>query len=118
MRPRPILPRHPNCRCPYRQRLVLMLLLLLTACSTNAVQAAIQELITNPERADNGEDQVSFVVEPDGRVTCPVMLRSINSTMDKAVLTMTTRLPYFRPGHHNGQPVAVRFAVPAVITIR
>ena len=86
--------------------------------SPTAVQATLQKLITNPERVGNGEGLVSFVVEPDGRVTCPVMLRSINSTMDKAVLTMTTRLPYFRPGHHNGQPVAVRFAVPAVITIR
>jgi outer membrane biosynthesis protein TonB len=95
-----------------------MLLLLLTAYSTNAVQAALQELITNPERADNGEDQVSFVVEPDGRVTCPVVLRSIGSTMDKAVLTMTTRLPCFGPGRRHGQPVAVAAAVPAVIIIR
>ena len=86
--------------------------------SPTAVQATLQKLITNPERAGNGEGLVSFVVEPAGRVTCPVVLRSIGSTMDKAVLTMTTRLPYFGPGHHNGQPVAVRFAVPVVITIR
>ncbi|GAB2713654.1 hypothetical protein GCM10011495_16430 [Hymenobacter frigidus] len=85
MPPRPILPRHPSRRCPYRQRLVpmLLLLLLLTAYFANAqryvqyalgtaqvfsyveqmptlpgregptaVQAALQELITNPKRAD------------------------------------------------------------------
>ena len=95
-----------------------MLLLLLTACSTNAVQAALQELITNPEQADNGKDQVSFVVEPDGRVTCPVILRSFSSTMDKAVLTAALHLPRFGPGHHNGQFVTVRLAVPVVINIR
>ena len=94
-----------------------MLLLLLTACSTNAVQAALQKLITNPEQADNGKGQVSFVVEPDGRVTCPVILHSISSTMDKTVLTATLRLPRFEPSHHNGQLVAVRLAMPVVINI-
>ena len=39
--------------------------------------------------------KVSFVVEPDGRVTCPVMLRSIGSAMNNAVLTMNLRLPRF-----------------------
>ena len=87
-----------------------------------AVQAALQKLITNLKRTDNGEGQVSFVVEPDGRVTCPVTLRFIsstmnNSTMNKAVLTATLRLPHFEPSHHNSQPVAVRLAVPAVIDI-
>ncbi|WP_188561582.1 hypothetical protein [Hymenobacter frigidus] len=46
------------------------------------------------------------------------MLRSIGSTVDKAVLTMTTRLACFGPGRHHGQPVAVAAAVPAVIIIR
>ena len=64
--PRPILPRHPSRHCPYRQRLVLMLLLPLTAYSANAVQAALQELITNPERADNGEGQVTSWWSPMG----------------------------------------------------
>ena len=82
------------------------------------VQAALQKLITNPKRADNGEGQVSFVVEPDGRVTCRVMLRSVSSTMDKAVPTTTLRLPRFEPGHHNDQPVAVRLVVPVVINVR
>ena len=60
MPPRPILPRHASRRCRYRQRLVPMLLqlLFLTAYSATTVQAALQKLITNPKRADNGEDQV------------------------------------------------------------
>ena len=97
---------------------MLLLLLFLTAYSATTVQAALQKLITNPKRADNGEDQVSFVVEPDGRVTCVVILHSISSTMDKAVLTAALHLPRFGPGHHNGQFVAVRLAVPVVINIR
>ena len=83
-----------------------------------AVQTALQELIAYPERADNGEGQVSFVVEPDGRVTRPIMLRSISNTMDEAVLAAALRLPRFEPGRHNGQPVAVRLIVPVVVAIR
>ena len=83
-----------------------------------AVQAALQELIAYPERADNGEGQVSFVVEPDGRVTRPVMLRSISSPMDEAVLAAVLHLPRFEPGCHNGQHVAVRLVVPVLVAIR
>ncbi|MBH8570437.1 energy transducer TonB [Microvirga sp. STS02] len=82
------------------------------------LQAALQELIEYPERAPSGEGQVSFVVEPDGRVTRPVMLKPINSAMDEAVLTAALHLPRFEPGRHNGQPVAVRLAVPVLIDIR
>ena len=96
---------------------MLLLLLFLTAYSATTVQAALQKLITNPEQADNDKGQVSFVVEPDGRVTCVVMLCSINGTMSKAVLTATLRLPRFEPSHHNGQLVAVRLAMPVVINI-
>ena len=84
----------------------------------DGLQAALQELISYPELATNGNGQVSFVVEPDGRVTRPVMLKSIGSAMDEAVLAAALRLPRFTPGRHNGQPVAVRLAVPIVVEIR
>ncbi|WP_216690447.1 energy transducer TonB [Hymenobacter siberiensis] len=84
----------------------------------DGLQAALQELIEYPERASSGEGQVSFVVEPDGRVTRPVMLKPINSALDEAVLAAALRLPRFEPGRHNGQPVAVRLAVPVLIDIR
>jgi outer membrane biosynthesis protein TonB len=84
----------------------------------DGLQAALQELIEYPERASSGEGQVSFVVEPDGRVTRPVMLKPINSALDEAVLAAALRLPHFEPGRHNGQPVAVRLAVPVVVDIR
>jgi TonB family protein len=83
-----------------------------------AVQSALQELITYPERIANGTGQVSFVVEPDGRVTRPVMLQPIGPEMDEAILAAALRLPRFTPGQHRGQPVAVRLAVPVVVEIR
>lgn len=83
-----------------------------------SLQAALQELIAYPERITNGTGQVSFVVEPDGRVTRPVMLQPISPEMDEAVLAAALRLPRFTPGQHRGQPVAVRLAVPVVVEIR
>lgn len=83
-----------------------------------AVQAALQELISYPERASSGEAQVSFVVEPDGRVTRPLMLSSISSVMDEAILAAVQRLPRFEPGRHRGQPVAVRLVARIVVAIR
>ena len=82
------------------------------------LQAALQELMEYPERASSGEGQVSFVVEPDGRVTRPLMLKPINGALDEAVLAAALRLPRFEPGRHNGQPVAVRLAVLVLVDIR
>ncbi|MDB5236241.1 MAG: TonB family protein [Hymenobacter sp.] len=84
----------------------------------DGLQGALQELISYPERATNGAGQVSFVVEPDGRVTRPTMLQSISGPMDEAVLAAALRLPRFEPGRHNGQPVAVRVVVPVLVDIR
>jgi len=83
-----------------------------------AIQASLQELIIYPERAADGEGQVSFVVEPDGRVTRPVMVQGISGAMDEAVLAAALRLPRFVPGRHQGQPVAVRLLVSVVVDIR
>jgi TonB family protein len=83
-----------------------------------AVQSAWQELIVYPKLSPNGTGQVSFVVEPDGRVTRPTMRQSMSPMLDEAILTATLRLPRFEPGRHNGQPVAVRLTVPVVVDIR
>ncbi|UOQ98062.1 energy transducer TonB [Hymenobacter sp. 5317J-9] len=84
----------------------------------SALQSALQELIHYPERAANGTGQVSFVVEPDGRVTRPVMLKSIAGPVDEAVVAAALRLPRFTPGRHRGQAVAVRLVVPVLVDIR
>ena len=82
-----------------------------------AVQAALQELIDYPAQTTSGQGQVSFVVEPDGRVTRPVMLQPISGAVDQAVLAAALRLPRFAPGRHQGQAVAVRLTVPVTIAL-
>ena len=83
-----------------------------------AIQAAIQELIRYPERVASGDTQVSFVVEPDGRVTRPVLLSSLGTATDEAILDAVLRLPRFEPARQRGLAVAVRLQVPVSIDIR
>ena len=56
--PRPILPQHPSRHCPYRQRLVpmLLLLLLLTAYSANAQRYVQYAPGTHPSVQLRGAD--------------------------------------------------------------
>ena len=83
-----------------------------------ALQAVIQELMHYPERVASGDTQVSFVVEPDGRVTRPALLSSLGTATDEAILDAVLRLPRFEPGRQRGQPVAVRLQAPVSIDIR
>ena len=81
------------------------------------IQAAIQELMHYPEHVVSGDTRVSFVVEPDGRVTRPVLLSSLGTATDGAILDAVLRLPRFAPGRQRGQAVAVRLRVPVSIEI-
>lgn len=83
-----------------------------------AVKAALLERIEFPEQALARQGQLSFVVEPDGRVTRPVMLKSISSEYDEAIMAAALRLPRFEPGQQRGRPVAVRLVVPIEVEIR
>ena len=84
----------------------------------DAIQPAIKELIHYPEHVVSGDTRVSFVVEPDGRVTRPVLLGSLGVATDEAILEAVLRLPRFVPGRHSGRAVAVRLRVPVSINIR
>ena len=81
------------------------------------IQMAIQELIRYPEHVVSGDTQVSFVVEPDGRATRPVLLSSLGTATDEAILNAVLRLPRFEPGRQHGEAVAVRLRVPVSIQI-
>ena len=83
----------------------------------DVVQAAIQELIRYPEYVVSGDTQVSFVVEPGGRVTQAVLLSSLGTAIDEAILDGVLRLLRFEPGRQCGQAVAVRLRIPVSIEI-
>jgi TonB family protein len=90
---------------------------LLGSSSEAFIQSTIQELMRYPEHVVSGDTQVSFVVEPDGRVTRPTLLSSLGTATDEAILDAVLRLPRFEPGRQRGQAVAVRLRVPVSIEI-
>ena len=81
--------------------------------------AGLQRNVTYPEsaRAEDVEGQVvvQFVVDEQGGVVDPVVLRSPDDRLSEAAIS-AVRQARFRPGQQRGEAVRVRFAVP--ITFR
>jgi TonB family protein len=83
-----------------------------------AIGAAIEARMDYPERAVDGELQLSFVVEPDGRVTRPAIVKSLGGGYDEAAMAAAVCLPRLVPGRQRGQAVAVRLVLPLKFEIR
>ena len=81
---------------------------------------ALQSRIVYPAvaKAEGIEGQVviQFVVNEEGRVTSPRVLRSPDDRLSAAALTAVSA-SRFEPGMQRGQPVKVRFAVPVTFRL-
>ena len=81
----------------------------------------LQARLVYPELAVRGEIEgrviVQFVVDTDGRVTDPIVLRSPNDLLTAAAIeaVMESR---FTPGMQRGRPVRVRYTVPIRYALR
>ena len=73
-------------------------------------QAAIDEGI-------QGRVFVSFVVEPNGKVTNVEVLRGINSDCDEEAVRVIQSLPNWEPGVRRGNNVRVAFVVPVKFSL-
>ena len=55
---------------------------------------------------------VGFVVNKDGSVVEPKVLKSVDASLDKEALRMLSVMPKWSPGKQRGKPVRVRYQVP------
>lgn len=55
---------------------------------------------------------IQFIVEKDGTVTHPKVVRSIDPYLDKAALKLVDRMPRWTPGEQGGEKVRVSMAAP------
>lgn len=55
---------------------------------------------------------VQFVVSKEGRIENATILRGVGGGLDQEALRVIRLMPVWRPGKHNGQPVAVYFTLP------
>lgn len=59
---------------------------------------------------------VSFVVERDGRITEPKVVKSVYQSLDEEALRVVSSMPKWAPGKLNGEVVRTKYMIP--ITFR
>ena len=83
-------------------------------------QAALNKWLSKnlhyPETAQQNEIQgrvvVQFIVEKDGSVRNPTILRSVDRDLDREALNVVSKMPKWQPGKNNGVTVRSYFRLP------
>lgn len=88
-------------------------------------QTELMKLIAQSVRypADAYRDSVQgrvvmqFVVDKDGKVTSPTVVRGVCESIDEEAKRVVMQLPDFIPGKLRGEPVAVRYTLPILFKL-
>ncbi|MBI5916526.1 MAG: energy transducer TonB [Bacteroidetes bacterium] len=90
-------------------------------CATNAMLQFIYANIHYPQLArDNGIEgtvYVRFIVEKDGSITNPTILRDIGGGCGEEALRVVKKMPTWLPGKQQGRPVRVQFNLPVKFSL-
>ncbi len=70
------------------------------------------------ETGIEGTVYVSFVVEPDGRISNVELARGIGGRCDEEAIRVVRNMPAWNPGMQGNQPVRVLFTVPVKFEIK
>ncbi|RPD49798.1 TonB family protein [Hymenobacter sediminis] len=65
-----------------------------------------------------GEVLVYFVVNEQGKVTQPTVIRSVDPALDEEALRVVAGIADFTPGRQNGKPASMFFIIPVTFAIR
>lgn len=65
-----------------------------------------------------GKVIVTFVVNKDGAITDPEVVKSVNPSLDKEALRVISQMPNWKPGTQRGKPVRVKFNVPVSFQLK
>ena len=69
------------------------------------------------ENGVQGRVIVQFVVNRDGSIVDPVVLRSVDPYLDKEALRVVSAMPKWKPGEQRGKKVRVRFTLPVTFRL-
>ena len=89
-------------------------------------QAALFEYISKnmkyPEDAAKkkveGKVYVTFVVDPDGKITDVSLMRKVFPSLDAEAIRVISGMPNWIPGKQRGQAVRVKYTVPIVFRLK
>jgi protein TonB len=59
-----------------------------------------------------GRVLISFVVNKDGAIVDPEVIKSVHPSLDKEALRVISGMPNWKPGAQRGKPVRVKYTVP------
>jgi len=59
-----------------------------------------------------GRVLVTFIVNKDGAIVEPEVVKSVNPSLDKEALRVISQMPSWKPGAQRGKPVRVKYTVP------
>ena len=83
---------------------------------TKALMEYLKKNIKYPaicrENNIQGKVIVTFVVNKDGTITEPEVVKTVNPSLDKEALRVISQMPNWKPGYQRGKPVRVKFTVP------
>ena len=74
-----------------------------------------------PSSAENGIQGrviVQFVVNQDGSIVDPVVVRGVDSHLDKEALRVIQMMPKWKPGKQRGKAVRVKYTVPVMFRLQ
>ena len=64
------------------------------------------------ETGSQGKVIVQFVVDRDGTISNPEVVRGVDPYLDKEAIRVISSMPKWTPGMQNGKKVRVKFTVP------
>ncbi len=74
----------------------------------NTVKYPVEALV----HGVSGKVYVTFVVNKMGYITNPMIARGVHPSLDKEALRVVSKLPRWKPGFKDGEPVNVSYTVP------
>ena len=82
---------------------------------TNALMGYLRDNMVIPdsclENNIQGRVLVTFIVEKDGSITKPEVIKSVNHLLDAEALRLVTAMPKWKPGKQNGETQRVKFTI-------
>ena len=82
---------------------------------TNALMGYLRDNMVIPdsclENNIQGRVLVTFIVEKDGSITKPEVIKSVNHLLDAEALRLVSAMPKWKPGKQNGETQRVKFAI-------
>jgi tonB family C-terminal domain len=88
---------------------------------TEALLSFIKDNLEYPQKAIDEQTEgrviIRFVVNSNGEISDPTILKGINKNLDQAAIDVINKLPRWKPRQQDGQPVSVRFTLPIVFKL-